>query len=234
MGPTVLVVDDEAPIRNMLAYSLSRAEMQVQLAEDAEQAWRQLQSNDRPDLLLLDWMLPGTNGLELIRRLRTDSRLHDLRVIMLTARGNDSDRAEGLDAGADDYVVKPFSTRELISRVRAVLRRASPDTSAQSQDRCLRVGEIVLDPESHRVMAANQAVHLGPTEYRILEVFMRQPDRAWRRSQLIEAIWNNEQAVEERTVDVHIRRLRKALEASGLDHFVQTIRGHGYRFSAIV
>jgi len=240
MKPKVLIVEDEAPIRAMLAFSLDRAEMDVEVAADGDEALERLNAREpRPDLIVLDWMMPGLDGLQLTRTLRGMPGLSDIPIIMLTARGNEMDRSRGLDAGADDYVVKPFSTRELVSRVRAVLRRArpadgiSPD-DAQPAPKTLRVGDLVLDMPSHRVMAGDRPVGMGPTEFRLLTLFMNHPGRAWSRIQLLGEIWGNDHAVEERTVDVHIRRLRKALEQTGHDSFVQTVRGHGYRFSDVV
>lgn len=234
MKPRILVVDDEAPIRNMLAFSLNRAEMDVELAACGDEALARLNRGDpSPDLIVVDWMMPGLDGLQLTRTLRDTPGLRDIPIIMLTARGNEHDRTCGLDSGADDYVVKPFSTRELISRVRAVLRRARLDAPDGEFD-ALNVGDLVLDVESHRAIAGEQPLKLGPTEYRILKLFMSAPGRAWSREQLLNEIWGADTRVEERTVDVHIRRLRKALEATGHDRFVQTVRGHGYRFSDVI
>jgi len=233
MKPKILVVDDEAPIRNMLALSLSRAEMNVELAAGGDEALSHLNSGESPpDLIVMDWMMPGLDGLQLTRTLRETPRLADIPIIMLTARGAETDRTSGLDSGADDYIVKPFSTRELISRVRAVLRRARP--TALAPQHVLRVGALLMDLESHRVLADDRPVDMGPTEYRMLKLFMTAPGRAFSRSQLLTEIWGDEQSVEERTVDVHIRRLRKALEVTGHDGYVQTVRGHGYRFSDVV
>ena len=239
MKPRILIVDDEAPIRNMLAFSLNRAEMDVDVAADGDQALARLTDSPHPDLIVLDWMMPGLDGLQLTRTLRDRDDFKDIPIILLTARGNERDRTRGLDSGADDYVVKPFSTRELISRVRAVLRRARPEatpTSAETvpaSDR-LEVGELVLDPEERRALADGRPLSMGPTEYRLLHLFMLHPGRAWSRGQLLNELWGNDRAVEERTVDVHIRRLRKALEPTGHAGYVQTVRGHGYRFSDVV
>src|SRR6056297_2919248 len=209
MKPTILVVDDEAPIRNMLAFSLNRAEMNVELAAGGDEALDRLSSAaTRPDLIVMDWMMPGLDGLQLTRTLRETPSLMHIPIIMLTARGNERDRTSGLDSGADDYVVKPFSTRELISRVRAVLRRAQANAAPAAAAEVLEVGGLRL--------------------------FMSAPGRAWSRAQLLAEIWGDGQSVEERTVDVHIRRLRKALEGTGHANFVQTVRGHGYRFSDVV
>ena len=243
MKPTILVVDDEAPIRNMLAFSLHRADMHVELAAGGNEALERLhQTENKPDLIVMDWMMPDLDGMQLTRTLRRTAGLEDIPIIMLTARGTESDRTCGLDGGADDYMVKPFSTRELISRVRAVLRRAQPPAAASpagngvSADAAgmLKVGNLVMDLDSHRVMANDRPLNMGPTEFRILKLFMSTPGRAWSRAQLLGEIWADTRMVEERTIDVHIRRLRKALEPCGLAGFVQTVRGHGYRFSDVV
>ncbi|HMB38242.1 MAG TPA: response regulator [Wenzhouxiangellaceae bacterium] len=238
MKPTILVVDDEAPIRNMLAFSLNRAEMHVEVAAGADEALDQLSTaSTPPDLIVMDWMMPGLDGMQLTRTLRETPGLMHIPIIMLTARGRESDRTSGLDCGADDYVIKPFSTRELISRVRAVLRRTQPTAGTTDEDddtKVLRVGDLLLDTASHRALAGDRPLHMGPTEFRILRLFMTAPGRAWSRAQLLTEIWGDGQTVEERTVDVHIRRLRKALESTGHAEFVQTVRGHGYRFSDVI
>lgn len=236
MKPTILVVDDEAPIRNMLAFSLNRAEMNVEVASGGDEALDRLSTaSTRPDLIVMDWMMPGLDGLQLTRALRETPGLMHIPIIMLTARGNERDRTSGLDCGADDYVIKPFSTRELISRVRAVLRRtrANADRTVDGA-KMLKVGDLLLDTESHRALAGDRPLSMGPTEFRILRLFMSAPGRAWSRAQLLAEIWGDGQSVEERTVDVHIRRLRKALESTGHADFVQTVRGHGYRFSDVI
>lgn len=235
MKPRILVVDDEASIRNMLAFSLARAEMNIELAGGGSEALERLAASDSPpDLIIADWMMPGLDGLQLTRTLRETPGLDRIPIILLTARGNERDRTRGLDSGADDYVVKPFSVRELISRVRAVLRRVSPPAGEHEGEKVLRVGDLMLEPQAHRVLAGERPLSMGPTEFRILRLFMSTPGRAWSRTQLLSAIWGNGQSVEERTVDVHIRRLRKALETTGHAEYVQTVRGHGYRFSDIV
>ncbi|SRR6056297_253497 len=239
MKPRILIVDDEAPIRNMLAFSLNRAEMHVDVAADGDQALARLADSPHPDLIVLDWMMPGLDGLQLTRTLRDRDDFKDIPIILLTARGNERDRSRGLDSGADDYVVKPFSTRELISRVRAVLRRARSESSRAPGDSTpasnrLQVGALVLDPDERRALADGRPLSMGPTEYRLLRLFMQHPGRAWSRGQLLNELWGNDRAVEERTVDVHIRRLRKALEPTGHAGYVQTVRGHGYRFSDVV
>jgi len=236
MKPTILVVDDEAPIRNMLAFSLNRARMNVEVAAGGGEALDLLSTATiRPDLIVMDWMMPGLDGLQLTRTLRETPGLMHIPIIMLTARGNEHDRTSGLDCGADDYVIKPFSTRELISRVRAVLRRARANAAPGSDaGEVLEVGDMRLDTESHRALAGDRPLKMGPTEFRILRLFMSTPGRAWSRAQLLAEIWGDGPTVEERTVDVHIRRLRKALERTGHAEFVQTVRGHGYRFSDVI
>ena len=235
MKPRILIVDDEAAIRNMLAFSLGRAEMDVETAVDGDEALDRLEHTPSPpDLIVVDWMMPGTDGLQLTRTLRGTPKYARVPIIMLTAKGNERDRTRGLDSGADDYVVKPFSTRELISRVRAVLRRTSAEAESRTEAERLRVGDLVLDVQSHRVLAGEQPLRMGPTEFRLLKLFMTAPGRAWSRGQLLTEIWGSRHSVEERTVDVHIRRLRKALEPTRHERYVQTVRGHGYRFSDVV
>ena len=225
----MLVVEDETAIRDMIAFALKRAGIAPMLAEDARAA--QMAIADRlPDLILLDWMLPGTSGLELARRLRREDLTREIPIIMLTARGEEDDRVLGLDAGVDDYIVKPFSTRELIARIRAVLRRTQPHGEGQT----ISLGGLTLDTLSHRVFAQEKPVQLGPTEYRLLAFFMSHPERVYTRSQLLDNVWGSGVYVEERTVDVHIRRMRKCLEPCGLEEYIQTVRGAGYRFSTTV
>ncbi len=222
----VLVVDDEPAIREMLEFALMRAGMSPRTAAGAEDALSAI-ADKRPDILLLDWMMPGISGLDLARRLRREELTRDLPIIMLTARTAEDDRVHGLNSGADDYIVKPFSPRELIARVNAMLRRTNPtDPSGQ-----ISVEGLTLDSESHQVLAHGKPVHMGPTEYRLLAFFIQHIGKAYNRSQLLDNVWGTNVYVEERTVDVHIRRLRKALEPHGLEHYIQTIRGHGYRFS---
>ncbi len=229
MEQRVLVVEDEPAIRDMIAFALKRASLVPMLAEDARKA-QHLIAERLPDLILLDWMLPGTSGLELARRLRREDLTREIPIIMLTARGEEDDRVIGLDAGVDDYVVKPFSTRELIARIRAVLRRTQPHGEGQT----VSLGGLTLDTLSHRVFASDRPVQLGPTEYRLLAFFMTHPERVYTRGQLLDNVWGSGVYVEERTVDVHIRRLRKCLEPFGLEAYVQTVRGAGYRFSTTV
>jgi two-component system phosphate regulon response regulator PhoB len=222
----ILIVEDERPIREMIAFALRRAGFGVQEAEDSRSA-RSLLADSRPDLLLVDWMLPDMSGLELTRLIKRDRETRELPVIMLTARAGEADRIAGLEGGADDYVTKPFSPRELVARINAVLRRAGGEA-----DERVEIGGLVLDKAGHRVSAGEAPIALGPTEYRMLEFFMTHPDRVYSREQLLDRIWGGNVYVEERTIDVHIRRLRKALEGHGMDRLVQTVRGAGYRFSA--
>ena len=227
---SVLVVEDESAIAELIAINLRHAGHDVTVAATAEQAQHAV-SGALPDLVLLDWMLPGgVSGVELCRRLKRDESLSEIPVIMLTARGDEDNKVQGLDAGADDYMTKPFSTRELISRIRAVLRRSS----ALSGERVIDAGGLVLDPVSQRVSSGGQTVEIGPTEYRLLAFFMTHQDRAYTRAQMLDQVWGGNVYVEDRTIDVHIRRLRKVLEPSGHDRFIQTVRGTGYRFSTRV
>ena len=222
----ILVIEDERPIREMIAFGLRRAGYLVAEAEDCREA-RSAIANQRPDLILVDWMLPDMSGLELTRQLKKDQETRDLPVIMLTARAEEHDKVAGLEGGADDYLTKPFSPRELLARIQAVLRRSSPSGSGDT----IRHELLSLDTAGHRVMAGEATVALGPTEYRLLAFFMTHPDRVYTRSQLLDRVWGGNVYVEERTIDVHIRRLRKALADHNVDHYVQTVRGAGYRFS---
>jgi two-component system phosphate regulon response regulator PhoB len=226
----ILIVDDEMPIREMIHTALDLAGYSCFEAEDARQA-HQLIVDQRPALVLLDWMLPGgTSGIDLCRRLKRDESLSEIPVIMLTARGEEDNKVQGLDAGADDYMTKPFSTRELVSRIKAVLRRSS----ALSGDKPIDADGLILDPASQRVSAGVQTLEMGPTEYRLLAFFMTHPERAYTRTQMLDQVWGGNVYVEDRTIDVHIRRLRKVLEPHGYDRFIQTVRGTGYRFSTRV
>jgi two-component system, OmpR family, phosphate regulon response regulator PhoB len=209
----------------MIRFALERAKMEVLTAADAQEALLRISEN-RPDIILMDWMMPNVSGLELTRRLRKDSYTEDIPIIMLTARVTEDDKVAGLEAGTDDYVIKPFSPRELLARIRAVLRRSSP---ANEQGH-LSVGRLMLDTVSRRVLHDGEEVRMGPTEYRLIEFFMSHEGRAYSRSQILDHVWGANAYLEERTVDVHIRRLRKALEPSGTSHYLQTVRGHGYRF----
>ncbi|MCJ7453003.1 MAG: phosphate regulon transcriptional regulator PhoB [Steroidobacteraceae bacterium] len=226
-GRQILVVEDEKSIRDMIAFGLRRAGFEVLEAEDASTARGKI-ADRRPDLLLVDWMLPDQSGLDLTRAIRRDKETEDLPVIMLTARAAEQDKVSGLEVGADDYLTKPFSTRELVARINAVLRRTLPGDEAGT----IESGGLKMDTLGHRVTAAGEPVSLGPTEYRLLKFFMEHPERVYTRGQLLDRIWGGAVYIEERTVDVHVRRLRKALEPSGLDALVQTVRGSGYRFSA--
>lgn len=227
MAAKILTVEDDAAVREVLGMTLRRGGFEVLEAEDAEQA-RGLILNDAPDLILLDWMLPGMSGIEFARSLKRDSQQRAMPIIMLTARGEEEDRVRGLDVGADDYITKPFSPRELLARIKAVLRRAAP---AASED-AVEVEGLRLDPVSHRVTVADANLEVGPTEFRLLHFFMTHPERVFSRGQLLDNVWGTNVYVEERTVDVHIRRLRKSLSPSGHDRLVQTVRSAGYRFSA--
>ncbi len=224
----ILIVEDEAAIREMIALAVSRAGMTPVHAADVRAAQEAI-ANKVPDLILLDWMLPGVSGIDYARRLRRDDLTRSVPVIMLTARGEENDKVGGLDAGVDDYVVKPFSARELIARIKAVLRRAQGD----GEDGSVEIGGLRIDGPAHRVFANDQPVAIGPTEYRLLYFFMTHADRVYARGQLLDHVWGGNVYVEERTVDVHIRRLRKTLEPFAKENLVQTVRGAGYRFSAI-
>lgn len=225
----ILIVEDEQPIREMISFALGSAGYQTCEAADARQAQTVI-AERLPDLILLDWMLPGASGLEFARRLKKDELTREVPIIMLTARVEEEDKVQGLESGADDYVTKPFSPRELVARIKAVLRRGGP----QAGDEPLEARGLRLDPASHRVTAGDVDVEIGPTEYRLLEFFMSHAERVYSRSQLLDRVWGSNVYVEERTVDVHIRRLRKALEGSGHDALIQTVRGSGYRFSTRV
>jgi two-component system phosphate regulon response regulator PhoB len=223
----ILVVEDERPIREMIAFGLRRAGFEVREAADAR-AGRAEVANKRPDLLLVDWMLPDTSGLEFTRALKRDRETSELPIIMLTARAEEGDKIAGLEGGADDYITKPFSPRELLARINAVLRRSMPPEGTERID----IEGLVLDQSSQRVSSGDRTVALGPTEYRMLAFFMTHPERVYTREQLLDRVWGGNVYVEERTIDVHIRRLRKALEEFGYDRLIQTVRGSGYRFSS--
>jgi two-component system phosphate regulon response regulator PhoB len=227
MAATILVVEDEPAIQELIAYNLKQAGHQPLRADNAEQA-SNLVANALPDLVLLDWMLPGLSGIEFARRLRADKRTRGIPIIMLTARSDEQDKLQGLETGADDYITKPFSPRELNARIKAVLRRRAPEMT----DDVVQMGGLKLDPASHRVTGNGKPVDLGPTEFRLLHFLMTHAERVHSRTQLLDQVWGDHVFVEERTVDVHIRRLRKALEPTELDDLVQTVRGTGYRFSA--
>jgi two-component system phosphate regulon response regulator PhoB len=223
LQPNVLIVEDEPPLVELLSYNLEKAGFQAQIARDGEEALLAVEER-RPDLVLLDWMLPYVSGIEICRRLRRDPETRDLPIILLTARGEDDDRIRGLDVGADDYVVKPFSPSELVARVRAVLRRTRP---AFDQD-LLTYGDIAMDLATHRVSRADAPVELGPTEFRLLRFLMEHPGRIFSREQLLDSIWGHDAYIEPRTVDVHIRRLRKAMNLPGTDDLIRTVRSAGY------
>jgi two-component system phosphate regulon response regulator PhoB len=226
-GKTILLIEDEAAIREMVCMALERAGYIVWQAGDGAEADRLL-VDGLPDLILLDWMLPGASGPEIARHLRRDEVTRDVPIIMLTARSEEEDCIRGLDSGVDDYMTKPFSPRELVARIKALLRRASPAEA----DGTIDAGGLVLDTHSHRVSVDGKALEMGPTEFRLLQFFMAHPERVYSRTQLLDMVWSRGSFVEERTVDVHIRRLRIALADNGYDRMVQTVRGAGYRFSA--
>jgi two-component system phosphate regulon response regulator PhoB len=223
----ILVVEDERPIREMIAFGLRRAGFEVREAADARSGRAEV-ANKLPDLLLVDWMLPDTSGLEFTRALKRDRETREVPIIMLTARAEEGDKVAGLEGGADDYITKPFSPRELLARINAVLRRTTPVEGTERID----IEGLVLDQSSQRVSSGERTVALGPTEYRMLAFFMTHPERVYTREQLLDRVWGGNVYVEERTIDVHIRRLRKALEEFGYDRLIQTVRGSGYRFSA--
>jgi len=223
----ILIVDDEPPIREVIRFALEAADFQVLEAGHASEA-RNLIIAENPDLILLDLMLPGRSGLELARQLKQNPKTRDLPIIMLTAKSQEQDKVAGLEIGADDYVTKPFSPKELLARIKAVLRRTMP----VGPDALIEVNSLRINPSSHRVSVNGRALALAPTEYRLLHFFMSHPDRAFDRSRLLDAVWGDDVFVDERTVDVHIRRLRKLLEPTGHQNLIQTVRGVGYRFSA--
>jgi two-component system phosphate regulon response regulator PhoB len=227
MPANILVVEDEPAIQELLALNLEHAGHHVLRARDAEQA-AELVRHALPDLILLDWMLPGVSGATFARALRQDDRTKQVPIIMLTARGQEQDKVAGLDAGADDYVTKPFSPRELLARIKAVLRRRAP----QLTDEPIEISGLRLDPGTHRIAARGAPVDLGPTEFRLLHFMMAHPERVHSRAHLLDQVWGDHVFVEERTVDVHIRRLRKALEPTGHDRLIETVRGSGYRVAA--
>ena len=227
MTARIIIVEDEPAIQQMIALTIIQAGYKPVYARDAEEAMIQI-NEALPDLILLDWMLPKMSGIEFARMLRRNSRTQRIPIIMLTARTDENDKVSGLEIGADDYVTKPFSPRELIARIKAVLRRRAPE----ALDETVAVDGLVFDPVNHRVTAGDNEVTLGPTEYRLLHFLMTHADRVYSRAQLLDRVWGDHVFVEERTVDVHIRRLRKALEAVGKETLIQTVRGAGYRFSA--
>ncbi len=226
MAANILIVEDEPAIRQMLGFTLAGDGYNFLEAGDVEEAHNAM-STMIPDLILLDWMLPGISGVDFARRLKRDPKTSAIPIIMLTARGSENDKVKGLDTGADDFITKPFSTRELLARVRAVIRR----TGQIGEEDVVEIGAIRLDTRTHRVLANNRAVDLSPTEFRLLQFFITHPERVYSRTQLLDSVWGNHAYIEERTVDVHIRRLRKLLEPYGCEAYIQTVRSVGYRFS---
>jgi two-component system phosphate regulon response regulator PhoB len=225
-APIVLVVEDESSIRDMLSFTLQTAGMTVREAGNAEQGW-QLALSDAPDVILLDWMLPGVPGVSLLSRLKSHEKLKQIPVIMLTARADEADQVQGFEMGADDYVTKPFSPRTLLARIRALLRRLDDGSTGE----VIVAGRMRLDQNSHRLTVDDGEVKLGPKEFRLLHFFMTHMNRVFTRNQLLDEVWGDRVVVEDRTIDVHIRRLRRALEEQGCESYIQTIRGSGYRFS---
>ena len=228
MAANILIVEDEPAIRQMLGFTLAGDGYNFLEAGDVEEAHNAM-STMIPDLILLDWMLPGISGVDFARRLKRDPKTSAIPIIMLTARGSENDKVKGLDTGADDFITKPFSTRELLARVRAVIRR----TGQIGEEDVVEIGAIRLDTQTHRVLANNRAVELSPTEFRLLQFFITHPERVYSRTQLLDSVWGNHAYIEERTVDVHIRRLRKLLEPYGCESYIQTVRSVGYRFSVM-
>lgn len=226
MPATILIIEDEPAIQELLSVNLRHAGYTVQTAADAAAA-QAIIGRAVPDLILLDWMLPDIPGIRLARQLRDTERTRDIPLIMLTARGAEQDKVDGLEAGADDYITKPFSPRELLARIRSLLRRRAP----QLADDPIQMGELQLDPQARRIVGGGRPLPMGPSEFRLLHFLMTHADRIYSRGQLLDHIWGDHVFLEERTVDVHIRRLRKALSPAGLDYYIHTIRGAGYRFS---
>ena len=226
MSGKILLVDDESSIREMIGFNLMQAGFAFAEAADSNQAEAEI-LREMPDLILLDWMLPGQSGIEFARHLRRDEGTRDIPIIMLTARGEQEEKVRALKLVADDYITKPFDPGELVARIEAVLRRARPEAT----DALVQVGGLILDPKSHRVFATDQVLEVGPTEFRLLHVFMTHPERVYSRAQLLDLVWGRNLHVGERTVDMHVSNLRKALEPYGHDEMIQTVRGIGYRFS---
>lgn len=226
MRHTILLVEDEAPIRDMLSFVLEQADFTVIEASDYNEGLEKIKE-PYPDLILLDWMLPGGSGVQLAKKLKQHEFAKDIPVIMLTARSEEDDKIRGLEAGADDYITKPFSPKELLARIKAVMRRVTPT----SKEEPIVVEGLVLEPVSHRVTSNDLTIELGPTEFKLLHFFMSHPERVYSREQLLDNVWGTNVYVEDRTVDVHIRRLRKAISSNGHDSLIQTVRGSGYRFS---
>jgi len=227
MPGRILIVEDERAIRDMVCLALNQAGFDCRQAADTSEAQKSL-VQELPDLILLDWMLPGTSGIDYARKLRAEKLTRDVPIIMLTARAQEDDKIRGLDTGADDYITKPFSPRELVARIKAMLRRTAPN----AVDTPVDMDGLTLDPVTHRVQAGDIRLELGPMEFKLLHFFMTHPERVHSRGSLLDSVWGSNVYVEERTVDVHIRRLRKALEPSGHERLIQTVRGAGYRLSA--
>ena len=227
MEHTVLIVEDEPPQAEMLSYNLQRAGFKVLIANDGEDGLGQAREN-APDLIVLDWMLPGMSGIEVCRQLRTDPATRTIPIIRLTARGEEQDRVQGIETGADDYVVKPYSPREVVARIKGLLRRADPSLATE----VLAYADITMDLSQHKVTRAGHAVRLGPTEFRLLKALMKNPGRVHSRERLLDLAWGRDVYVDDRTVDVHIRRLRKALNANGGPDLIRTVRGEGYAIDA--
>lgn len=223
----ILVVEDETAISDMVGFTVERAGFRWDAAIDTKVAAEKI-AERLPDLILLDWMLPGSSGIDYARRLKKDELTREIPIIMLTARGEESDKLRGFDVGIDDYISKPFSPKELVARIKAVLRRTSPI----NENAICQVEELKLDTSSHRVSVQEQTIDMGPTEFKLLQFLMTHPERVYSRTQLLDFVWGSNVYIEDRTVDVHIRRLRKALGEHGYDRFIQTVRGTGYRFSA--
>ena len=223
LQPRVLIVEDEPPLVELLSYNLEKAGFQIHIARDGEEALLAVEER-KPDLILLDWMLPYVSGIEICRRIRRNPETRNVPIIILTARGEENDRIRGLEAGADDYVVKPFSPSELVARVRAVLRRTRPAFDKDS----LTYGDITMDLTTHRVSRNDEPVDLGPTEFRLLRFMMEHPGRVFSREQLLDSVWGHDTYIEPRTVDVHIRRLRKAMNLPGTTDLIRTVRSAGY------
>ncbi len=228
LGASILVVEDESAIQELIALNLSQAGHESLLAADAQEALDRVRES-LPDLILIDWMLPGMSGIDLVRRLRANERTQNVPIIMLTARADEVDKLMGLESGADDYITKPFSIRELNARIKAVLRRRAP----QMTEDPVRFKDLLLDPGTHRVSVRGDEISLGPTEFKLLHFFMTHPERVYSRTQILDHVWGDHVFIEERTVDVHIRRLRAALEPSNTAELLQTVRGSGYRLTAL-
>lgn len=228
LGASILVVEDETTIQELIALNLSQAGHEPLLAADAHEAMESVRES-LPDLVLVDWMLPGLSGVDLVRRLRANERTQNIPIIMLTARADEADKLMGLESGADDYITKPFSIRELHARIKAVLRRRAP----QMTEDPVRFKDLLLDPGTHRVSIKGVEISLGPTEFKLLHFFMTHPERVYSRTQILDHVWGDHVFIEERTVDVHIRRLRAALEPSTNDQLLQTVRGSGYRLATL-